>query len=146
MSISKRPNLDVLHERVCFKYNLLFAIALLLISIIDTGSGVIPFERAASPPRLTGFEIVALITLLPFLVVLAIAVKCIAERVVFVLFVLNVVFDLATRGVASFPFKNAVLVRHYYALSLTLGICTTAAILFALVVARIKQHRPRIGS
>ena len=133
-------NLDVVHERVCFKYNLLFGVGLLLLSIINTGFGVIPFERAASPPRLTGFEIAGLIAILPFFVILALAVKCIAERVVFVLFSLNAAFDLAVRGVPG-PIESSLLVRHYYALSLTVGVCTTAAILVALVVARRKQRR-----
>jgi hypothetical protein len=133
-----RSNLNILHERVCFKHNFLFGMVLLLLSALETGSGVGLFQSTASPPRLSGFEIVGLISILPFFVVLAIEAKCITERIVFLLFSLNVALDLVVRGVAL-PHKSSVFVIHYYAMSLAMGICTTVSIIAALVVARIKQ-------
>src|SRR5690242_11624531 len=135
-----RSDLNVLHERVCFKYNLSLGVALLLISAIDTGFGIGSFQRAASAARLTGFEIVGLITLLPFLLVLAIAVKCLTERLVYILFFLNAAFELAVR-VTSHSAKSSVFVLHYYAVSLAIGIYTTVAIIVALVVARATLPR-----
>lgn len=135
-----RSNFNVLHERVCFKHNFFFGVVLLLISALETGSGVGLFQRAASPPRLAGFETVGLITILPFFVVLAIAAKCMTERIVFMLFSLDIALNLLVRGVAL-PVNSSVFVLHYYAVSLTIGICTTISIVVALVMARIKRDR-----
>jgi hypothetical protein len=121
-----RANLNVLNERICFKYNFLFGVVLLLISTINAGFGVIRFERAASTHQLDWFAVVGLITALLFFMIFAIAAKGIAERVALGLFSLDAAFDLAIRGVAiaAFPVKLSVLVRHYNTLSLALGLCT----------------------
>jgi len=65
---------------------------------------------------------------------------CLTERLVYILFFLNTAFELAVR-VTSHPAKSSVFVLHYYAVSLAIGICTTVAIIVALVVARATRPR-----
>lgn len=126
-----------IHERICFKTNRSLALGLGMVALVESLFKVIAY-RHSHVASLSAFEWVALAVAFVFFVLIAASARCVAERIVTILFALGVATDLAT-GVATYWPTWSGVITLYPLWSTVIWVVTALISLSAAVVSKKEQ-------
>ncbi len=129
-----------IHERICFKTNRSLALGLGVIAFVEWLFKVIAYTHTRAVAPLSTFESVALSVAFVFFVLISASARCMAERIVTILFAFGVAADLA-RGVATQWQTLSGVMTHYPLWSTAIWISAALVSLAAGVVGRKEQDR-----